>query len=83
MGSIFMQFGGGNECSGLARFAAEVIRIAKPDRGDPFRSFSKNIMRPQICAYKGGKSITDDLNKSPTAASFRSVWSIGRTFWAI
>jgi crotonobetainyl-CoA:carnitine CoA-transferase CaiB-like acyl-CoA transferase len=59
-----MRVGGGNESSGLPRFAAEVIRIEKLDRGDPFRSFSKNMMRPQFCAYKGGKSITDDLNKS-------------------
>jgi crotonobetainyl-CoA:carnitine CoA-transferase CaiB-like acyl-CoA transferase len=47
----------------LAEMGAEVIKIEKPDGGDPFRSFSQNMLSPQFCAYNRGKrSVTADLN---------------------
>ncbi len=47
----------------LAQMGAEVIKIEKPDGGDPFRSFSQNMLSPQFCAYNWGKrSVTADLN---------------------
>lgn len=47
----------------LAEMGAEVIKIEKPDGGDPFRSFSQNLLSPQFCAYNRGKrSVTADLN---------------------
>jgi len=47
----------------LAEMGAEVIKIEKPDGGDPFRSFSKDMLSPQFCAYNRGKrSVTVDLN---------------------
>jgi crotonobetainyl-CoA:carnitine CoA-transferase CaiB-like acyl-CoA transferase len=48
----------------LAEMGAQVVKIEKPEGGDPFRSFSKNLLSPQFCAYNRGKrSITLDLNK--------------------
>lgn len=47
----------------LAEMGAEVVKIEKPDGGDPFRSFSKNQLSSQFCAYNRGKrSVTLDLN---------------------
>lgn len=47
----------------LAEMGAEVIKIEKPDGGDPFRSFSKNMLSPQFYGYNRGKrSVTVDLN---------------------
>lgn len=49
----------------LAEMGAEVIKIEKPDGGDPFRSFSSDLMSPQFCAYNRGKrSVTLDLNSA-------------------
>jgi crotonobetainyl-CoA:carnitine CoA-transferase CaiB-like acyl-CoA transferase len=46
----------------LAEMGAEVIKVEKPDGGDPFRSFSQNMLSPQFCAYNWGKlSVTADL----------------------
>jgi crotonobetainyl-CoA:carnitine CoA-transferase CaiB-like acyl-CoA transferase len=46
----------------LAEMGAEVIKIEKPDGGDPFRSFSGEPMSPQFCAHNRGKrSIVLDL----------------------
>jgi formyl-CoA transferase len=47
----------------LAEMGAEVIKIEKPDGGDPFRSFSQDQLSSQFCAYNRGKrSVTADLN---------------------
>ena len=47
----------------LADMGAEVIKIEKPDGGDPFRSFSQDLLSPQFCAYNWGKrSVTLDMN---------------------
>lgn len=49
----------------LAEMGADVIKIEKPDGGDPFRSFTQNMLSPQFCAYNRGKrSVTLDLNSS-------------------
>jgi crotonobetainyl-CoA:carnitine CoA-transferase CaiB-like acyl-CoA transferase len=48
----------------LAEMGAEVVKIEKPEGGDPFRSFSNKLLSPQFCAYNRGKrSVTLDLNK--------------------
>ena len=47
----------------LAEMGADVVKIEKPDGGDPFRSFSQNLLSPQFCAYnKGKRSVTVDMN---------------------
>lgn len=47
----------------LAEMGADVIKVEKPDGGDPFRSFSKNLLSSQFCAYNRGKrSVTADMN---------------------
>lgn len=49
----------------LAELGAEVIKIEKPDGGDPFRSFSKDMLSPQFCAYNRGKrSVTIDVSEA-------------------
>ena len=54
----------------LAQMGAEVIKIEKPDGGDPFRSFSQNMLSPQFCAYNWGKrSVTADLNSQAVGNS--------------
>src|SRR5690349_24788992 len=46
----------------LAEMGADVVKIEKPDGGDPFRSFSENLLSPQFCAYnKGKRSVTVDM----------------------
>ena len=46
----------------LADMGAEVIKIEKPEGGDPFRSFSQNLMSPEFCFYNRGKrSVTADI----------------------
>lgn len=54
----------------LAEMGAHVVKIEKPDGGDPFRSFSEDLLSPQFCAYNRGKrSVTADLN-SPCGREF-------------
>lgn len=48
----------------LAELGAEVVKIERPDGGDPFRGFSGDVLSPPFCAYNRGKrSVTLDINK--------------------
>ena len=47
----------------LAEMGAEVIKIERPDGGDPFRHFTGEHMSPQFCAHNRGKrSVVLDFN---------------------
>ena len=47
----------------LAEMGAEVIKVERPQGGDPFRSFDGGQFSPQFCAYNRGKrSVTIDIN---------------------
>ncbi len=49
----------------LAEMGAEVIKVERPQGGDPFRSFDGTQLSPQFCAYNRGKrSVTIDINTS-------------------
>lgn len=55
----------------LAELGADVIKIEKPEGGDPFRSFSDNMMSPQFCAYNRGKrSVTLDVSQPKGREAF-------------
>lgn len=47
----------------LAELGASVIKVERPDGGDPFRNFSADGYSAQFCAYNRGKrSLAIDLN---------------------
>jgi crotonobetainyl-CoA:carnitine CoA-transferase CaiB-like acyl-CoA transferase len=50
----------------LAEMGAEILKIERPDGGDPFRGHSSEMISPEFSAYNRGKrSITVDLNTPP------------------
>lgn len=50
----------------LAELGADVIKIERPDGGDPFRGFVAGKLSPQFCAYNRGKrSVTVNINTEP------------------
>src|SRR5262245_35268049 len=50
---------------------AEVIKIEKPDGGDPFRHFTGEHMSPQFCAHNRGKrSVVLDLGDETGRMAF-------------
>lgn len=58
----------------LAEFGAEVIKVERPDGGDPFRGFKSGLNSPQFVAYnKGKRSVTLDLQKKPDADRLREL----------
>ena len=47
----------------LAELGADVVKVERPDGGDPFRSFRKGAVSPQFAAYnKQKRSIALDLS---------------------
>ena len=47
----------------LADWGATVIKVEKPEGGDPFRNFRDGLYSPHFCAYNRNKeSITLDLH---------------------
>jgi len=55
----------------LAELGADVIKIERPEGGDPFRSFSKDMLSPQFCAYNRGKrSVTIDVSQPKGREAF-------------
>lgn len=55
----------------LAELGADVVKIEKPDGGDPFRSFTSDMLSPQFCAYNRGKrSVTLDVGQPAGREAF-------------
>ena len=58
----------------LADLGAEVIKVERPDGGDPFRNFEGGLYGPQFQAYnRNKKSIALDLKQDNDRAVFRDL----------
>ena len=58
----------------LADLGAEVIKVERPDGGDPFRNFEGGLYGPQFQAYnRNKKSIALDLKSDKDRAVFRGL----------
>ena len=58
----------------LADLGAEVIKVERPDGGDPFRNFEGGLYGPQFQAYnRNKKSIALDLKRDDDRAVFRDL----------
>jgi crotonobetainyl-CoA:carnitine CoA-transferase CaiB-like acyl-CoA transferase len=60
----------------LADFGADVIKVERPDGGDPFRSFRGGLYSPQFIAFNRNKrSVVLDLQTDAGRASLRTLLS--------
>lgn len=58
----------------LADFGADVIKVERPDGGDPFRSFRGGLYSPQFVAFNRNKrSVAIDLQMAAGKASLRRM----------
>ena len=58
----------------LADLGADVVKVERPDGGDPFRSFRGGLYSPHFIAFNRNKrSVTLDLQKESGKASLRAL----------
>ncbi len=58
----------------LADLGADVVKVERPDGGDPFRSFRGGLYSPHFVAFNRNKrSVALDLQSEPGKASLRAL----------